>query len=73
MFGLDGTRHLIKIGDLSGGQKARVVFASISIQRAHILVLDEPTNYLDMESVEALIQAIRAFEGGVVLVSHDAR
>lgn len=39
MFGLDGPRHLIKIGDLSGGQKARVVFASLSLQMPHILVL----------------------------------
>lgn len=43
MFGLDGARHTIKIGQLSGGQKARVCFASISLQRAHIMVLDEPT------------------------------
>lgn len=39
MFGLDGPRHLIKIRDLSGGQKARVVFASISLQSPHILIL----------------------------------
>jgi len=49
MFGLDGARHLIKLGDLSGGQKARVVLASLALQRPHILVLDEPTNHLDME------------------------
>lgn len=73
MFGLDGARHLIKIGELSGGQKARVVFASISIMRAHILILDEPTNFLDMESVEALLCALKEFQGGVVMVSHDAR
>ena len=73
MFGLDGARHKIRIDQLSGGQKARVVFASLSLLRAHILVLDEPTNHLDIESVEALIDAIKAFDGGVVLVSHDAR
>ena len=73
MFGLDGARHLIKIGELSGGQKARVVFAGISTLRAHILILDEPTNFLDLESVQALIDAIKCFQGGVVLVSHDSR
>ena len=46
MFGLDGTRHLIRIGELSGGQKARVVFASLALKKPHILVLDEPTNNL---------------------------
>jgi ATP-binding cassette subfamily F protein 1 len=40
-FGLDGPRHLIAIRDLSGGQKARVVFASLSQQQAHVLILDE--------------------------------
>eukprot|EP00903_Cladosiphon_okamuranus_P006151 g6052.t1 len=72
-FGLDGARHLIPIGELSGGQKARVVFASLSMSKPHILLLDEPTNHLDMESVDALIKGIQEYKGGVVLVSHDAR
>ena len=71
MFGLDGSRHLIKIGDLSGGQKARVVFASLALKKPHILILDEPTNNLDLESVEALIEALSKFKGGVVVVTQN--
>lgn len=73
MFGLDGARHTIRIAQLSGGQKARVVFASLSLLRPHLLILDEPTNHLDVESVDALIASLKKYEGGVVLVSHDAR
>jgi len=72
-FGLEGSKHLIPISSLSGGQKARVVLASIGLERPHIMLLDEPTNHLDLESVDALIDGINAFQGGVILVSHDAR
>jgi ATP-binding cassette subfamily F protein 1 len=72
-FGLEAHAHEIKMTDLSGGQKARVVFASLSKQDSHILFMDEPTNHLDIESIDALADAIAAFNGGVVLVSHDAR
>jgi len=56
---------------LSGGQKSRVAFAAVSFQKPHLLILDEPTNNLDLESCEALAEAIQNFQGGVVLVSHD--
>jgi len=72
-FGLEGHAHTIPNRDLSGGQKARVVFASLSLEAPHILVLDEPSNNLDAESIDALGDGITAFKGGVVLVSHDAR
>ena len=49
------------------------MFASIAFQEPHILVLDEPSNNLDMESIVALAEAINKFEGGVLLVSHDSR
>jgi len=72
-FGLEGHAHTIPMRDLSGGQKARVVFTELSLQHAHILFLDEPTNNLDIESIDALCTAIQNFNGGVVVVTHDAR
>mmetsp|Transcript_7212 Transcript_7212/g.7306 ORF Transcript_7212/g.7306 Transcript_7212/m.7306 type:complete len:844 (+) Transcript_7212:246-2777(+) len=73
MFGLDGARHLINISELSGGQKSRVLFASIALKSPHILVLDEPTNHLDLESIDALIRGLKLFKGGVIIVSHNTR
>ena len=72
-YGLPGHAHLIKIKDLSGGQKARVVFAELSLMQPDVLILDEPTNNLDIESIDALAEALNKFEGGVIMVSHDAR
>jgi ATP-binding cassette, subfamily F, member 1 len=72
-FGLVGHAHIIPMKDLSGGQKARVVFAEMANHSPDILVLDEPTNNLDIESIDALITAINKYTGGVVLVSHDTR
>jgi len=72
-YGLSGVAHMIRMASLSGGQKARVVFADMSYQNPHMLILDEPSNNLDMESIRALGVAINEFEGGVILVSHDTR
>lgn len=57
----------------AGGQKARVVFTSISLSNPHILLFDEPTNHLDMQSIDALADAIEKFEGGVIIISHDSQ
>ena len=56
---------------LSGGQRSRVALAAVSYVEPHILVLDEPTNNLDLESVAALADCVERFEGAVVTVSHD--
>ena len=71
--GLGGHAHDIKCKNLSGGQKARVVFAELELKRPHILFFDEPTNHLDIESVDALCDGINNFNGGVIIISHDAR
>lgn len=57
---------------LSGGQKVKLVLAACTWQRPHLIVLDEPTNYLDRDSLGALSKAIKAFEGGVVIITHSA-
>lgn len=61
-----------RIRGLSGGQKVKLVLAACTWQRPHIIVLDEPTNYLDRDSLGALSRAIKEFEGGVVLITHSA-
>jgi len=63
----------MRIGALSGGQKVKVVLASALWNQPHILILDEPTNYLDRESLGALARAIRIFEGGVVMITHNSQ
>jgi ATP-binding cassette, subfamily F, member 3 len=61
----------VPISALSGGQRSRVALAAVSYVKPHVLVLDEPTNNLDLESVAALAASIKSFEGAVVVVSHD--
>ncbi|CAG8119824.1 unnamed protein product [Penicillium salamii] len=71
-FGLDAelVSHSRMVG-LSGGQRVKVVLAACSWQRPHLIVLDEPTNYLDRDSLGALSKAIKSFEGGVVIITHS--
>ncbi|KUI53089.1 Protein GCN20 [Cytospora mali] len=70
-FGIKGTTGLQKMELLSGGQKSRVAFACLALTNPHILVLDEPSNHLDIEAMDALAEALQQFEGGVLMVSHD--
>ncbi|XP_066843002.1 ATP-binding cassette sub-family F member 1 [Anser cygnoides] len=72
-FGLEGHAHTLQIAKLSGGQKARVVFAELACREPDVLILDEPTNNLDIESIDALADAINEYRGAVIVVSHDAR
>jgi ATP-binding cassette subfamily F protein 3 len=70
-FGFGQDKALVKVGDLSGGEKARLNFALITHAAPPLLVLDEPTNHLDIEAREALVQAINDFKGAVILITHD--
>ena len=70
-LGLKGSYHNISLGGLSGGQKSRVALAMIMVGCPDILLLDEVTNHLDMETCTALIDAINHFNGPVVIVSHN--
>merc|ERR1712230_291856 len=56
---------------LSGGQKVKVVLAASMWQNPHLVILDEPTNYLDRDGLGALTKAIEEYEGGVIIISHN--
>jgi elongation factor 3 len=56
---------------LSGGQKVKIVLGAATWRRPHIICLDEPTNYLDRESLAALIEALKVFDGGVLVITHN--
>jgi ATPase subunit of ABC transporter with duplicated ATPase domains len=60
-----------KVGQLSGGEAARLIFALLSVRKPNVLVLDEPTNHLDLEAIHALVEALRGYPGTIIFVSHD--
>jgi ATP-binding cassette subfamily F protein 3 len=70
-FRFEGDMVHQRVGTLSGGERARLVLATIVWQRPNLLLLDEPTNHLDLATREALSIALNEFEGTVMLVSHD--
>ena len=70
-FGFGEDKAFVPVGELSGGERARLNLALVTHDAPALLVLDEPTNHLDLEAREALVQAVNEFAGAVVLVSHD--
>lgn len=69
MFGQDAVNKTVNV--LSGGEKSRVLLAKILLKSTNLLLLDEPSNHLDMESIEALISAVNGFEGSVLIITHN--
>lgn len=72
-FGLSGSLATMPMKLLSGGQKSRVQFAVMAAMRPSLMLFDEVTNHLDMQTIDSLAIALNAFPGGVVLVTHDTR
>ena len=68
---LESEAHNSLIGNLSGGQKARVALIGLLFQQPHFILMDEPTNHLDIETVEALIEGLKEYDGGLMVITHE--
>lgn len=66
-----GEESLKAVNVLSGGEKVRVMLSKMMLQRANVLVLDDPTNHLDLESISALNDGLKSFKGSILFASHD--
>ena len=75
--GGEATQHTVEVGELvetcRPGDEVKVVLAASMWNTPHIVILDEPTNYLDRDSLGAMAEAINKYEGGVVIISHNAQ
>ncbi len=60
-----------RVSSLSGGEAARLIFSRLAVEEPNVMVLDEPTNHLDLEAIEALVAGLKAYDGTLILVSHD--
>ncbi|KAJ3398011.1 hypothetical protein CcCBS67573_g08668 [Chytriomyces confervae] len=72
-FGLTGKSHVVPMKQLSDGQRRRVLFCYLALHTPHMFLMDEPTNALDLETIDALAEAINEYDGGVIFVTHDFR
>lgn len=72
-YGLTGKSQVIPMRQLSDGQRRRVLFAHLGLLQPHMLCFDEPTNALDLDTIDALATAINTFDGGALIISHDFR
>lgn len=70
-FGLGVKNAETPAGDLSGGEKARLLFSLVGFHKPHLLILDEPANHLDIDSRAELIKSLNAYEGAILIISHD--
>ncbi|MBC7466187.1 MAG: ABC-F family ATP-binding cassette domain-containing protein [Bdellovibrio sp.] len=64
-------QHDMPVGKLSGGEQSRLILAKLMLQSSHVLILDEPTNDLDVETLDALSDTLSDYRGAIIIVSHD--
>ena len=69
LFGGDDVKKNVRV--LSGGEKGRMLYGKLILQKPNVLLMDEPTNHMDMESIESLNMALEKYKGTLIFVSHD--